>query len=361
MLCRNKVVIDSVEKLHHDLGKAKLIRDEILNVWNNYDDLLLHHCDECLLWKNSCNKEGCSACRKLSRLNAKISKIQQESSTNHNVTNFESSNSDFSIHSKMTQKCSNCNRRPFNRCPERNEIQFQTVRSDEIKAQRAFIFVRHTRSADPIECQMCTQCASCLILEDIPEATMFKCSWPEFFWNFFQSLHVRQKHSAEFVWKLIPFQWRKWWFNELQIQFPVRFGSVSLSEPAPMFVDRTEYFYEFNAGVKSQNLPKIVDACNRFLMPTILCPWGCSEFLHMSGKIDLDTMIRRFIERSCFCDPGMEKFNKVEYFRDDFIRPKQEDHGMWLCNPTWRVLPTLVFKDCTPVVLPCKDHNKGTN
>ena len=103
-------------------------------------------------------------------------------------------------------KYSNCNRRPYNGCPKRYEIQFQTVRSDEIKAKRAFIFVRCARSTNPIEYQMCTQCASYLILEDSPEVRMLRYSWPAFFWNIFQSAHIRQKYSAEFIWKLILFQ-----------------------------------------------------------------------------------------------------------------------------------------------------------
>ena len=55
---RNKAAIDPVEKLHCDLGKAKLSRDEILNIWNNDNDLLLYHYNEYLLWKHNYNKEG---------------------------------------------------------------------------------------------------------------------------------------------------------------------------------------------------------------------------------------------------------------------------------------------------------------
>ena len=47
------------------------------------------------------------------------------------------------------------------------------------------------------------------------------------------------------------------------------------------------------------------------MMPNVLCPWGCSEFLHMSCEIDLDITMLSFIESGCFHAPDMDEFNKI--------------------------------------------------
>ena len=146
---RKKAEIDPIVKLQNDLAKATLKRDKVLNIWNNNINLLLHHKNEYLLWKHSENKEGHSAYRKLSRLNNKINQINQELSLYYNAPDSESSNSEFSIHSNIMQKCSNCNRRACINCPERHE---QTAQSDEIKTKREFTFARCIRSTNPIEC-----------------------------------------------------------------------------------------------------------------------------------------------------------------------------------------------------------------
>ena len=118
---------------------------------------------------------------------------------------------------------------------------------------------------------------------------------------------------------------------------------------------------EFNAAIKSQELSNVVDFYNPYTKPTLLCPWGCSEFLHMSFEIDLDLTMQRFIESSYFHTPEMDKFNKIKSDRDDYIRNEIEYYRMWSCNSAWCVLPTIVFKDGTPLILTYKYHDKVTN
>ena len=67
----------------------------------------------------------------------------------------------------------------------------------------------------------------------------------------FQYAEICQQYSGELIWKLIPTQWRKWWFDELQFQLPTPFEGISLSEPKSRCIGRTEDLYKFDADIKS--------------------------------------------------------------------------------------------------------------
>ena len=45
-------------------------------------------------------------------------------------------------------------------------------------------------------------------------------------------------------------------------------------------MDRTKDLETWNEGIKYQKLGYIDDVCNQFLLPNVLSPWGCSEFIH---------------------------------------------------------------------------------
>ena len=62
-------------------------------------------------------------------------------------------------------------------------------------------------------------------------------------------------------------------------------------------MDRTKDFETWNEVIKSQTLSSIDEVCNRFLLPNVFCPWGCSEFTHKVRYVDLDTVIQRFIQK----------------------------------------------------------------
>ena len=62
-------------------------------------------------------------------------------------------------------------------------------------------------------------------------------------------------------------------------------------------MDRTKDLVTWNEGIKYQKLSYIAGVCNQFLLPNVLCPWVCSEFIHKFGYDDLDTFIQRFIQK----------------------------------------------------------------
>ena len=71
------------------------------------------------------------------------------------------------------------------------------------------------------------------------------------------------------------------------------YNSILITEPQSISMDRTKDLETWN----DQKLSSVADACNQFLLPNVLCPWGCSEFIHKVGYVDLDTVIQRFIQK----------------------------------------------------------------
>ena len=52
--------------------------------------------------------------------------------------------------------------------------------------------------------------------------------------------------------------------------------------------------------------------------------------------------------------------SKVKWSRDDFVRDENDD-GMVLMNPKWKVLPSVSFVDSFTQVMTWKYHNNGSD
>ena len=74
---------------------------------------------------------------------------------------------------------------------------------------------------------------------------------------------------------MLPLKWREWWFNEIVLQFLAYCWSISITYPQSITTDITKDLETCNEGIKYQKLSSIADVCNQFILPNILCPWGC--------------------------------------------------------------------------------------
>ena len=96
---------------------------------------------------------------------------------------------------------------------------------------------------------------------------------------------------------------------------------------------------------KISKLSSIADACNQFHIPNVLCPWVFSEFIHKFGYVDMDTVIQQFIQKCNLSIVDLSKLSKIEHTRNEYLREYNNDYDMWLHDPNWKVLPTIVFLD----------------
>ena len=160
-------------------------------------------------------------------------------------------------------------------------------------------------------------------------------------------------YGKEYIWKFIPSTWRLWWYDSIDL---------SLDIPKPFFHDTYFEIEEWNELISSQTLPNLKKACNKHLVPKILCPYGCSAFLHRFGTISIDLIFQRYLQHVEFKKYISNKkyLSHVVSTRNDFIRVN-DDYDCWLLNKEWMVLPSISIINDVLYILICDNHDKGTN
>ena len=239
---------------------------------------------------------------------------------------------------KPLKICQNCHRGD-----KGAEINWLKCERNHIKQRKKFRFVKCSRSSTE-NILLCEECNIYLTKED---GAKYKYMWPSFLYYFLTNHEVQQKYGAQ-KWRFIPETFRLWW-NHIG------------NGPNSYFKDVTNEKREFDTLSKDKSLVKVAAVCNKYLMPNILCPWGCSEYMHRSGFISLDLVIQRYMPTiNLQLISNVEKNGLLFSSRDDYIR-KNDENDCILLNPLWKVTPKIEnTKDLGPQVLTCGDHSGGT-
>ena len=145
-----------------------------------------------------------------------------------------------------------------------------------IISRRPFSLIKGSRSSDPIDHLLCNQCEVHLSDEDNDKENEPKFIWPYIYWIIIRCKDICNNSSSEFIWKIVPLEWSEWWFDDIVLQFTAYYNSIATIEPQSIFMDITNDLETRNEGIQSQKLSYIADVCNWFLLPNVLCPWGCS-------------------------------------------------------------------------------------
>ena len=113
--------------------------------------------------------------------------------------------------------------------------------------------------------------------------------------------------------------------------------------------------------IKSGMLSCLENTCNNLIMPTVLCPWGYSEYLHKCGHVPLDILIQRQLQDcSIKTITKSYKYGNIYPSRDDCIRDDNGDYDYWFLNPVLKVsLYIDFFRGVEPCIMPCHNHNDG--
>ena len=200
---------------------------------------------------------------------------------------------------------------------------------------------------------LCKQCRQFLTAPKYVEN--YENNWPSFVWKFLTTKEVKLNHATK-AWRFIPEKWRHWWIDSVK-RMP-QYREVTVTNPPSYFKDTTDDRKIFADG-KCQGIAQLKDTLTNHLFPTVLCPWGCSTYMHKSGFIDIDVIFQRFI-RDCNISTIHNKYQKfplADSAREDFLRDK---HDRLFLNDDWTILPSIAFVNNVPKVLTCDNHKKGT-
>ena len=259
--------------------------------------------------------------------------------------------------------CQNCHRhQPDADVNELYQLNFQCFSSEDIIQRKYFRFVPSTQegSNNTVDVILCNECSLFLVRANNNKSSRtFQYVWPSFFWNLLTNRKL-QDIVGNTLWKFIPKEWRYWWMDSITIYDC--YENITLELPTPYFHDVTIARESMRDSMKSKMLSSIAEACNEHLMPTLLCPWGDTEFLHTCGNIEMDIVIQRLLLWVQI--PMVSSIQKLKFcasIRDDYLR-EYEDYDNLLCNPKWKIVPSIAFIEGKgPVMLTCRNHDGGTS
>ena len=93
--------------------------------------------------------------------------------------------------------------------------------------------------------------------------------------------------------------------------------------------------------MKSMKLLRLASACNKYVLPSVLCLWGCSEHIFSCGHLSIDIMFQRFLpEVELVTIHSLETTKFIKYCCDNFIR-FDNDYDYWILNKECVVRPSL--------------------
>ena len=216
----------------------------------------------------------------------------------------------------ILQQCENCHRKQH---PDHHgtyyELSFNDVSYNQVHNKvRKFKFLITTNIEDTSTTfRLCKCCKIHLTTEIASGANDSKNTWPGFIWYMLNDIDLINIYGKEYIWKFIPSTWRLWWYDSIDL---------SLDIPKPFFHDTYFEIEEWNELISSQTLPNLKKACNKHLVPKILCPYGCSAFLHRFGTISIDLIFQRYLQHVEFKKYISNKkyLSHVVSTRNDFIR-----------------------------------------
>ena len=115
--------------------------------------------------------------------------------------------------------------------------------------------------------------------------------WPSFYWYVLSNAKIFNIYS-HFIWKFVPNSWRHWW---LPIVTTIH-SNVTKDYPISFFNDKTSLKREWDKCIECGKIGHLRDICNKSLIPTVLYPWGCTEYIHQSNQFEIDILIHNHLK-----------------------------------------------------------------
>lgn len=192
---------------------------------------------------------------------------------------------------------------------------------------------------------LCDEC-EVVCLQSKNKIALEQFAWPSFVWDV---LSDKNPNNSRLMWKMLPEKWRYWWKKSM-MNF---IGDNEDLDPVCYVKDVTTDRYRCDYSLRKENMKDI--SWSTFVgvfeelccIPSVRCPYGCSEYLHKAERFEFDGFVQHYVSRKVKCYSS--KFNRglsaMGYgFRDDLfsciceILEGGPDHNTFQCMPCVRMV-----------------------
>lgn len=203
--------------------------------------------------------------------------------------------------------------------------------------------------------------------------------WPSFYWDILvgsdtdSGAAFHQVYPGKHLWRFIPHSIRRYWLDEDIFGPEGAYYGCSEHLPPSYFRDRTFDLNDFVSNINlytSRGFLQALDPSRladpngedpkQFLLPDVLCPWGCGEYCHRAIPFDPSLLIQRHlstVQLNLSPSNGHDKLFLVENSRLDYIRLDNEQVDTVLMNDNWKVLPSVLLSPAKGLcILYCRNH-----
>lgn len=272
--------------------------------------------------------------------------------------------------------CLNCRRSNTNDGIDR--VVYTECNMDSSMFRRKFclvdreLFTRHQNSDQILKAKLCMECSRYMKKETRLTEIMvnydWSIVWPAFIWQFLMSPSISAKWGIK-TWCIIPHHWRIWWLSQYRLLFNNRYSEATLTFPKQVIRDLTERKKKANKLITDLRIFEIEREWCNVLKCTVLCPFGCTEFVHKTKSLPLDIVIARSLDltdkdmKFVTPNPAVAIDSMLRGIRNDYLTFPMEHTVSKLNNPDpeWEVLPGLAFINEQPQIQVCRDCGSGSN
>ena len=173
--------------------------------------------------------------------------------------------------SMVGECCKNCRRQqPLTLVSHR--ISFHVCKLRQIRQMSRLRHIKCCRTSTE-RVILCNECYEYLVNAERKKSSSYRYTWPSFYWSMISNPDAQRIYGSK-LWQFIPSERRPWWLTPI-LEFEC-YNVVNLEYPPSIFMDRSIDLISFQEVVSSYKLSRLIDACNNFMIPNVLCLWGCT-------------------------------------------------------------------------------------
>lgn len=179
--------------------------------------------------------------------------------------------------------------------------------------------------------------------------------WPAMIWSFLSSKQNDdnlEELSFQDKWKFITSTWRGWWLQTTNNE------AITMDHPQPEVFDVTVNKMELQESIKRLEWISLGKAMDKYLaMPTVHCPWGCGEFLHLTNTVPYEDLL---LGRSNYSFRSTSTCKQPGRNWTDSCRKNFPCSTVPFENINFTCRPSIIVNEKGVHLLCCKHHSQKT-